>query len=131
MLSYPAKPQYSSPILGVGSYLGANVVFIGFTGAPGEDPVFGSVTPNEGEQGQTLDVTISALNTTFESAASIEVHFGEGIDVGTPGVRNDIELNIQITIEDEAKVGERTVSVTYDGIVISRASAFTVLEKTE
>jgi len=121
-----------SMLIGAGAYLGTNVVFTGFSGAPiGDEPEFGSVSPNEGEQGQTLDVTVTGINTTFESASEIVVDFGEGIDVGSPGVRNDTELNVEIAISDVAKVGDRTVSVTYDSTVISEAAAFTVTEKTE
>jgi hypothetical protein len=121
-----------SMLIGAGAYLGTNVVVTGFSGTPiGGDPEFGSVSPNEGEQGQTLDVTVTGRNTTFESASEIVVDFGEGIDVGSPGVRNDTELNVEISILNEAKVGDRTVSVTYDSTVISEAAAFTVTEKIE
>ena len=118
-------------LLGAGAYLGANVVFIGFTSTPGEEPEFGSVNPREGEQGQTLDVIVTGINTTFESASTIIIDFGEGINVGSPGVKNDTELNVEISIDDEAKVGARTVTVTYNGTVISEAAAFTVTEKIE
>ncbi len=120
-----------SMLFGAGAYLGTDVFFTGFAGTETEEPDFGSVSPNEGEQGQTIDVTITGINTTFERAGTITVDFGEGIDVGSTGVKNDTELNVEISIQDEAKVGDRTVSVTYDSTVISEAAAFTVTEKIE
>jgi hypothetical protein len=136
-LSFVIPPPFEglsfgvSMLIGAGAYLGNDVFYTGFAGIDPDLPAFGSVSPNSGEQGQTISVTVTGINTTFESAATIIVDFGEGIDVGTPGVKNDTELNLDITIEANAKVGARTVSVTYDSTVISEANAFTVLEKTD
>ncbi len=124
----PAPFQNLSAIVGYGAYLGANAFFFGFASVPTE-PTFGSISPVEGEQNQTIEVTITGLNTTFESAGEITVDMGEGIEVDTPAVRSDTELRVNITIAADAEAGPRTVVVTYDNSVISKANAFTVLEQ--
>jgi hypothetical protein len=126
----PPQPfQNFSTIIGYGAYLGADAFFFGFATVPTE-PTFGSISPVEGEQGQTIEVTITGVNTTFESAGLITVDMGEKIDVGTPAVRSDTELRVSITIASDAEATARTVTVTYDNNVISKANAFTVLEQT-
>ena len=120
-----------STIFGYGAYLGADAFFLGFARIPGPDdePSFGSISPEEGEQGQTFEVTITGVNTTFESAGDIEVSLGEGIEVGSPAVRSDTELRVTITIASDAEAGPRTVTVTYDNNVIFGANVFEVLEQ--
>jgi len=122
-----------STIFGYGAYLGVDAFFLGFASIPGPDdePKFGSISPEEAEQGDTLTVTITCTNTKFESADVIKVDMGAGITVGDPSVRNDNEITVSITIADDADFTfKRTVTVTVDSVSISEAEAFTVKKKT-
>lgn len=121
-------------MIGGGTYLGADAYFIGLaTRVVTEETEFGSIEPEEGEQGETLQITITGKNTKFEQAKeNIKINMGEDIDIiGGIGVESDTELNAEIKIAEEAKTGLVTVVVTYDGTSITGTNKFTILKKTD
>jgi hypothetical protein len=106
-------------LLGAGAYLGANVVFMGFTSAPipGEDPEFGSISPNEGKQESTLtDVTITGVNTTFQDDPPVSIQFNplDGLDVSNISTISNTKIEFDLTIAVDAPVGLKSITVTYD-----------------
>ena len=106
-------------LLGAGAYLGANVVFIGFTSAPipGEDPEFGSISPGEGKQESTLtDVTITGVNTTFQDDPPVSIQFNpsDGLDVSNISTISNTEIEFDLTIAVDAPIGLKSITVTYD-----------------
>ena len=67
-----------------------------------------SASPNSGEKGETLDVTISGTNFTGTES----INFGSGITVVTYTVVSDTIITANITISSLATIGVRDVSVT-------------------
>ncbi|MGH9803097.1 MAG: IPT/TIG domain-containing protein, partial [Blastocatellia bacterium] len=71
-------------------------------------PSVASVSPANGEQGQSLTVTINGSN--FQNVASS--NFGAGITVNTTNFVSANSLSAAITIGGNAVVGSRTVTVS-------------------
>jgi hypothetical protein len=85
-----------------------------------------SVSPNTGQQGQTLAaVIINGLNTHFVQGTSV-ANFGAGITVNTLTVNSAFKATAHITIAANATLGGHTVTMTTGSEVASLASAFTV-----
>lgn len=104
-------------LMGAGAYLGENVVFIGFTSTPGEEPEFGSISPSSGQQESTLtDVTITARNTTFRDNPPVEILFSppDGLTVSNISTVSNTEVEFDLQISVDAPVGFKTVIVTWD-----------------
>jgi hypothetical protein len=123
-------------IIGAGAYLGANVVFIGFSTPPipGEDPKFGSISPGEGKQESTLtDVTITGVNTTFQDDGVDNIGFSppEGVTVSNISTISNTKIEFDLTIADNAPIEVKSVIVTYDNssIIISGINVFEILPK--
>jgi len=121
-------------VLGAGAYLGANVVFIGFTSTPGEEPKFGSISPSEGTQETTLtDVTITGINTTFQDDPPVDIVFlpDDGLTISNISTISNTKVEFDLQIAVDAPTTSRTVTVTYDNNTkfITKVSAFTVLPK--
>jgi len=87
-------------------------------------PVVTSVTPNSGQQGQSLSVTITADN--FTGASS--VGFGAGITVDNFTVDGVTQITANITIDHYAIEGPRDVSVTVGGETGTLTNGFTVTQ---
>jgi hypothetical protein len=85
-------------------------------------PTITRVTPNEGAQGQTLDVTITGTNLTDATALS----FGDGIHVNKCKVISPTQKTANITIACNAAPGKRDVSVTTPGGSATLPDGFTV-----
>jgi len=121
-------------VLGAGAYLGANVVFIGFTSTPGDEPKFGSISPSEGTQETTLtDVTITGINTTFQDDPPVDIVFlpDDGLTISNISTISNTKVEFDLQIAVDAPTTSRTVTVTYDNNTkfITKVSAFTVLPK--
>jgi hypothetical protein len=71
-------------------------------------PAITSVSPNQGIQGQTDNVTISG--SYFTGATSVS--FGAGITVNSFSVDSDTQITVNITIDGAATAGYRDVLVT-------------------
>jgi hypothetical protein len=138
LLRLPFDPPDQDPfvlkigaIIGAGAYLGADTYFIGFTSIT-EEPEFGSVNPDSGEQGdREIGVTITCKNTNFKTGETDVSFSGDGITVGTPDVDSKTELFVEIDIAEDAPTGRRDVTVSYTGGIVSGADVFEVTEKTD
>lgn len=87
-----------------------------------------SVTPNGGEQGQTVVVVISGQNTKFVAGTTV-ASFGAGIVVNSLAVNNPASATANITIQEGTLTGARTVTLTTGAEVASLASGFTITAK--
>ena len=129
-ISYPSlPPPFStlSMLIGAGAYLGANVVFAGFSGITDEAQC-SSIDPTSGRQKETnLQIDLVGLNTNFVEGET-EVSFsGTGIKVSGVTVLNTTKISFNIAIDEEAATGTRDITVTYptSGFVVC-VQAFTV-----
>ena len=85
-------------------------------------PVINSVTPDNGEQGQTIAVIITGTGLTDVVA----INFGAGIMVNGFTVDFDTQITASITIAAGASIGTRNVSVTTPGGTSTLNNGFTV-----
>ena len=85
-------------------------------------PAITSISPGQGDQGATLNVTIIGSNL---SAAS-EVQLGAGIAVNSFTVLSSNQLAANITIVAGSAIGARDVSVTTPGGSFTLPTSFTV-----
>src|SRR2546425_6805447 len=93
-----------------------------------------SMTPNRGQQGQTITVTIVAQDTQFIPGVT-EAKFGDGIsvgggdegDFGPVTVTSPTAATAQITIADDADLDERNVIVRtlHDRVALKDAFSVT------
>jgi hypothetical protein len=108
-----------SMLMGSGDYLSSSgVPFIGFTSTPGPgaDPAFVSINPVQGRQEEELTVTITGSNTTFQDSGVDDIVFSpEGITVDSISVQSNTEVRCDITIANDAQIGDYSVTVLYDG----------------
>lgn len=117
-----------SILLGSGAYLGAEVVFTGFSATTGEASC-SSVDPNSGTQGQTnLQIDLVGQNTNFVENLTAVTFSGTDITVSGVTVLNATNLSFNIEIGEFAAVGPRDVIVTVaDPLqIVTCAQAFTV-----
>jgi hypothetical protein len=94
-----------------------------YTVTPG--PAVLGVTPNAGQQGQTISVTITGTATHFAQGTST-VNFGPGINVGGVTVNSPTSITLNLSIDPTAVVGGRTVQVVTGGEVAIIPNGFTV-----
>lgn len=91
-------------------------------------PALATITPNSGDQGTTLAVTIAGSATHFAAAATT-VDFGADITVNSVTVNSATTLVAEVTIAAAASPGIRRVTVTTSASgneVVSKADGFTV-----
>ena len=102
----------------------ANMFIAGYSGTVLRycPPVIYIMSPGDGFQGETLDITIEGVN--FASAN--EIWFGTGISVNSFTVTDAYQIDANITISYEAATGSRDVSVTTPGGSFVLADGFTV-----
>ena len=84
-------------------------------------PFLSFVSPTNVTQGQTLDVAISGVFTTFTPASTVS--FGAGITVNSITVSSSSNLTANITVSPTAFLGNRTVAV--DSVSLSNVFAVT------
>jgi uncharacterized repeat protein (TIGR01451 family) len=85
------------------------------------------VMPHAVPQGMTMDLRLTAANTSFNSQS--EVSFGDGISVNSQEVLSATTINVNITVAETANVGFHDVSVvTQRGDVAETARGIGVLE---
>jgi hypothetical protein len=87
-------------------------------------PVIYTILPDEGYQGETLDITITGNNFNGTS----EVSFGTGISVDSFDVAGSNQIDVSITIMPGAATGSRDVSVTTPGGSFIFSDGFTVVQ---
>lgn len=86
-----------------------------------------SVVPGSGQQAQTLDVIVSAINTGFNGTTT--VNFGSGITVNSQTVNSATSLSANVTVAPDAVVGPRDVIVTTNGLPLTGAGMFQVVAR--
>lgn len=93
---------------------------------PNSSPTLSLVTPNTGQSGQTLTVTLTGQNTHFAQGTTA-VDFGAGITVGTVIVASTTSLTAQLVVSATAAPGERTVTVQTGTEQVSLPNGFSVV----
>jgi hypothetical protein len=84
-----------------------------------------SVTPSSGNPGQSFNVTVTGLNTTFVQG-STAVSFGADITTGSLTVSSPTSLSAALTIGTTAAPGTRTITATTGTQSASLVNGFTV-----
>ena len=85
-------------------------------------PTITSVTPNQGNQGQTLDIVIAGSQLNRVNA----VDFGAGITANSITVDGPTQITVNISISTNAALGSRDVTVTNPTGTDTLAGGFTV-----
>ena len=75
------------------------------------DPTISSVSPINAHQGDTLNVTVNGLFTHF-AANVTQADFGAGITVNSVAVNSTTQATVNISIDQAATTGPRTVTMT-------------------
>jgi hypothetical protein len=81
---------------------------------PPAAPTLISVTPPQGAQGSTLNITIFGSNTNFVNGTSA-AGFGGGVTVNSTTVISPTQIIANITVQNTATIGFRDVIVTTGG----------------
>ncbi len=87
-------------------------------------PVITSISPDQGSQGTTLNITIGGMN--FSGAS--EVRLGADIAVYSFNIISSNQIMANITIVSGAALGAREVSVTTPGGTMTLPNGFTVTQ---
>jgi RHS repeat-associated protein len=89
-------------------------------------PEISSVSPNNGSQGQqNLTVVISTQDTNFVQGTTL-VNFGAGIKVNTLTVMDATDLTASITLDPDATLGPRAITISTGTEQASSSQGFTV-----
>jgi len=102
------------------------------TSTESDEPEIKDIKPDEGKQGQTLDVAITGENTHFDATSEVSFSPSDGITItGDITVTSATALTVTITIAADAPVGKRDVTVTSvitDGVteVVTKEHGFEV-----
>ncbi len=92
----------------------------------GAAPSIASVTPNTGQQGQTLaSVAIVGQNTNFVQGTTV-ASFGAGITINSLTVNSATSATANITVQNGTALGARTVTMTTGAEVASLVNGFSV-----
>ena len=97
----------------------------GFTVTAGQ-PTIANVNPPTGRQAETLNVQVTGQLTSFGQGTTT-ASFGAGIAVNTVTVSGPLNATVNITIDQAAALGSRTVTLTTGSEVASSVGGFTVL----
>ena len=87
-------------------------------------PALTAVTPGSGQQGATLNVSLTGENTSFVQGTS-SASFGQGITVNSLTVTSPTAATANITISPTAFTGGRSITVTTGSEVASNSFAVT------
>jgi hypothetical protein len=85
-------------------------------------PVITSIEPDQGRQGETLNLTITGSNFSGVSA----IQFGAGISVNSFNLLSSGQISVNITIVSDTEAGSRDISVTTPGGSQTLSNGFTV-----
>jgi hypothetical protein len=88
-----------------------------------------SVAPNQGQQGQTLSVTVTGQNTNFVQGVT-SVGFGPGVTINSVAVSSSTSLTVNLSIPNNAALGARDVTATTSGEVVTAPGAFAIIPGT-
>ena len=89
------------------------------------NPTIASVNPISAHQGDTLDVTVNGLFTNF-AANLTQANFGAGITVNTVTVNSLTQATVNISIDQAAMVGVRTITMTTNAEMATGTGLFSV-----
>ncbi|MFA5761626.1 MAG: IPT/TIG domain-containing protein, partial [Dehalococcoidales bacterium] len=85
-------------------------------------PVITYIEPNQGRQGETLNITITGAN--FSGASALQ--FGTGVSVNGFNVLSSNQIAVNISISSDAATGARDVSVTTSGGSYTLLNGFSI-----
>ncbi len=85
-------------------------------------PVITSASPDQGRQGESLNVTLTGMNLS----GATEMRLGTGIAVNSFSVLSDNQVTASIVISKDAPTGARNISVTVPGGSFTLSKGFTV-----
>ena len=86
----------------------------GFVVSASADLPLASITPNQGAQGQTLDVAIVGTDTHFQAGTTFAT-FGDGISVDALTVVDQTHATATVTVSPTTTLGWRTVMLVTGG----------------
>ena len=121
-ISISASATVGPRDVSVANAAGTDTLSGGFT-VDQAPPAIDSVSPNQGIQGQTENVTITGQYFTGTTAVS----FGAGITTDNFAVDSDTQITAFVTVGAAAAAGYRDVSVTTDEGTGTAANGFTVI----
>jgi hypothetical protein len=87
-----------------------------------------AVSPNIGYNGQTLDVTITGLNTNFTDTDSIVLFHSSGITINSTTVNSPVQITANITLAGDAPPATCNVTVITASEVVTCANAFSIIQ---
>lgn len=90
-------------------------------------PSITGVNPNQGNRGQTLNITITGADTHFVNGSSAASFSGTGITVNSTTVSSSTSLVANVTIAAGAALGARDVTVTTGGEIVTAPGAFQII----
>ena len=122
IISISASATVGPRDVSVANAAGTDTLSGGFT-VDQAPPAIDSVSPNQGIQGQTENVTITGHYFTGTTAVS----FGAGITTDNFTVDSDTQITAVVTIDAAAAAGYRDVSVTTDEGTATAANGLTVI----
>jgi hypothetical protein len=93
----------------------------GFQVVPGPAAI-SSITPNQGQQGQSLQVTVTGSQTHFSNAT--QVSLGSGVNATISQVISATSVVLNVAVSETAAIGARSLTLTTGGEQVS--GAFTV-----
>ena len=85
-----------------------------------------TISPTSGNQGATLNISVSGLNTNFVNATSVATFSGTGITVNSTTVSNALTAVVNITLAGGATLGARNMTMTTGSEVVTLTNGFTV-----
>jgi len=88
-------------------------------------PIITSVSPNQGNQGATIDIIVNGSNLNRVSALS----FSSGVAIDSFTNRSSTQIAARITIDENATPGARDVLVDTPGGTSTLGGGFTVKER--
>jgi len=89
------------------------------------NPFVASVSPINAHQGDTLNVTVNGQYTNFVGAVT-QADFGAGITVNSVTVNSTTNATVNISIQPDASIGVRTVTMTTGSEMAVGTGLFTV-----
>jgi len=87
-----------------------------------------SIVPNQGLQGQSVQIVIKGVNTSFTSG-SVTVDLGFGIQILQVEVKNSLTLYVSAQILETASSGFRDLTIMSNGETLELFNAFEVIDK--
>jgi 6-phosphogluconolactonase (cycloisomerase 2 family) len=91
----------------------------GFTVTTAAFPSITSISPTVGAQGTSLSVTVNTANTSFTAGSAPTFDFGPNISVDSVIVNGPAGVTANISIQNVAIIGTRTVILSNNGINLS------------